>query len=95
MLALVRRGYVSWPSLDRRETLLTSDRHFQLLNEHSKHEVHLYESDNRPGGHANTFTFSAPGKEPVDVDGSVTPTLFCRSLLADDHGFAQWIRGSP
>ena len=48
---------------------------FQLLNEHSKHEVHLYESENRPGGHANTFTFSAPGKEPVDVDGLVASAL--------------------
>jgi hypothetical protein len=61
------------------------DCYFQLLNEHSKHEVHLYESDHRPGGHANTFTFSAPGKEPVDVDGSVGSALFCLSPLADDH----------
>ena len=54
--------------------------YLQLLNEHSKHQVHLYESDSRPGGHANTFTFSAPGKEPVDVDGSVAPLYF-----ADPH----------
>ncbi|KAI0264008.1 hypothetical protein BC834DRAFT_287048 [Gloeopeniophorella convolvens] len=39
-----------------------------LLNEHSDHEVHLYESDDRPGGHANTVHVTPPGKEPVDVD---------------------------
>lgn len=27
---------------------------FQLLNEHSDHEVHLFEADDRAGGHANT-----------------------------------------
>ena len=68
--------------------MLRNNCRFQLLNEHSKHEVHLYESDNRPGGHANTFTFSAPGKEPVDVDGSVVAALLRRSPLADDHRFA-------
>ncbi|KAF9472116.1 FAD/NAD(P)-binding domain-containing protein [Pholiota conissans] len=40
-----------------------------LLNEHSDHEVHLYESDSRPGGHANTVHFVPHGKtEGVDVD---------------------------
>ncbi|KAF7308922.1 Amino-oxidase domain-containing protein [Mycena kentingensis (nom. inval.)] len=42
-----------------------------LLNEHSEHEVHLYEADDRPGGHANTVRFTPPGKsaeEGVDVD---------------------------
>ncbi|KAI0766368.1 FAD/NAD(P)-binding domain-containing protein [Trametes elegans] len=39
-----------------------------LLNEHSDHEVHLFEADSRPGGHANTVTYSRPGREPVDVD---------------------------
>ncbi|KAF8158029.1 amine oxidase [Crassisporium funariophilum] len=42
-----------------------------LLNEHSDHEVHLYESDYRPGGHANTVRFMPEGKtwpEGVDVD---------------------------
>ncbi|KAJ7490728.1 FAD/NAD(P)-binding domain-containing protein [Mycena latifolia] len=37
-----------------------------LLNEYSEHEVHLYEADNRPGGHANTVKFTPPGKEPQD-----------------------------
>ncbi|KAJ3731034.1 FAD/NAD(P)-binding domain-containing protein [Lentinula guzmanii] len=37
-----------------------------LLNEHSDHEVHLYEADNRPGGHANTVRF--PSKQGVNVD---------------------------
>lgn len=43
----------------------------KLLNEHSDHEVHLYESDSRPGGHANTVRFTPKGKthdEGVDVD---------------------------
>ncbi|KAJ2913379.1 hypothetical protein MD484_g7049, partial [Candolleomyces efflorescens] len=40
-----------------------------LLNEYSDHEVHLYESDSRPGGHANTVKYYPPGKsEGVDVD---------------------------
>jgi predicted NAD/FAD-binding protein len=68
--------WVRTVTLDRRK-LYRTIRYFQLLNEHSKHEVHLYESDSRPGGHANTFTFSAPGKEPVDVDGLVASTLCC------------------
>lgn len=34
-----------------------------LLNEHSKHEVHLFESDSRPGGHANTVDYRQPGSE--------------------------------
>ncbi|KAJ7109078.1 FAD/NAD(P)-binding domain-containing protein [Mycena crocata] len=37
-----------------------------LLNEYSEHEVHLYEADNRPGGHANTVKFTPPGKQPED-----------------------------
>ncbi|KAF5389210.1 hypothetical protein D9757_003475 [Collybiopsis confluens] len=38
-----------------------------LLNEHSQHEVHLFEADSRPGGHANTVQF--PSKNGVvDVD---------------------------
>ncbi|KAJ7738325.1 FAD/NAD(P)-binding domain-containing protein [Mycena metata] len=37
-----------------------------LLNEYSEHEVHLYEADSRPGGHANTVKFTPPGKKPED-----------------------------
>lgn len=40
----------------------------QLLNEYSDHEVHLYEADVRPGGHANTVSFTTPGGGSVDVD---------------------------
>lgn len=42
----------------------------QALNEHSDHEVHLYEAANRPGGHANTVTYTKPGdpSKTVDVD---------------------------
>jgi uncharacterized protein len=36
-----------------------------LLEEH--HEVHVYEADERPGGHANTVTFDFPGG-PVAAD---------------------------
>ncbi|THG98806.1 hypothetical protein EW026_g3439 [Hermanssonia centrifuga] len=42
-----------------------------LLNEFSDHEVHLYEADSRPGGHANTVNFKQPGNKSgtqVDVD---------------------------
>ncbi|KAF9220868.1 FAD/NAD(P)-binding domain-containing protein [Gyrodon lividus] len=38
-----------------------------LLNEHSDHEVHLFEADNRAGGHANTVRYHLGG-EDVDVD---------------------------
>ncbi|XP_006460492.1 hypothetical protein AGABI2DRAFT_203560 [Agaricus bisporus var. bisporus H97] len=42
-----------------------------LLNEHSDHEVHLYEADDRPGGHANTVRFRPRDQlqgDGVDVD---------------------------
>ncbi|THH11128.1 hypothetical protein EW146_g8150 [Bondarzewia mesenterica] len=39
-----------------------------LLNEHSDHDVHIYESDSRAGGHANTVKVESPDKEPADVD---------------------------
>ncbi|KAI0754864.1 FAD/NAD(P)-binding domain-containing protein [Daedaleopsis nitida] len=38
-----------------------------LLNEHTTHEVHLFEADSRPGGHANTVTYARPGKQPTDI----------------------------
>ncbi|SCV74586.1 BQ2448_7615 [Microbotryum intermedium] len=40
-----------------------------LLNEHSKHEVHLFEADSRPGGHANTVEYKNPhGDDYINVD---------------------------
>ncbi|KZT25415.1 FAD/NAD(P)-binding domain-containing protein [Neolentinus lepideus HHB14362 ss-1] len=39
-----------------------------LLNEYSDHEVHLFEEEFRPGGHANTVEFVQLGKEPTTVD---------------------------
>ncbi|KAI1790161.1 FAD/NAD(P)-binding domain-containing protein [Ganoderma leucocontextum] len=38
-----------------------------LLNEYTDHEVHLFEADSRPGGHANTVTLKRPGKQPCDI----------------------------
>ncbi|KIJ54389.1 hypothetical protein M422DRAFT_25299 [Sphaerobolus stellatus SS14] len=40
------------------------------LNEHSEHEVHLFEAADRPGGHANTVRFTRPDdpSKSVDVD---------------------------
>ncbi|PCH40211.1 amine oxidase [Wolfiporia cocos MD-104 SS10] len=38
-----------------------------LLSEYTNHEVHLFEADARPGGHANTVLFSQPGREPVYI----------------------------
>ncbi|RPD62510.1 FAD/NAD(P)-binding domain-containing protein [Lentinus tigrinus ALCF2SS1-7] len=42
-----------------------------LLNEYTGHEVHLFEADSRPGGHANTVTFDRPGMKPTGVDTSI------------------------
>ncbi|KAF9524252.1 amine oxidase [Crepidotus variabilis] len=39
-----------------------------LLNEHSDHEVHLYESDSRPGGHANTVHFVPNDRHGSGID---------------------------
>ncbi|KAG8864078.1 hypothetical protein FRB96_006951 [Tulasnella sp. 330] len=39
-----------------------------LLNEYSDHEVHVFEADDRVGGHAETVLFERAGKESVDVD---------------------------
>jgi predicted NAD/FAD-binding protein len=48
-----------------------------LLNEHSPHEVHLYESDSRPGGHANTVHFVPPEKDTSDgVDADTAFVIF-------------------
>ena len=54
----------------------------QLLNEHGPdHEVHLFESDSRTGGHANTARFFRKGEgqspqDGVDVDTCVSNS-FC------------------
>ena len=50
----------------------------QLLNEHSEHEVHLYDSADYPGGHAHTVRFELPGQEErakrgVDAGGKPVP----------------------
>ncbi|KAG7528816.1 hypothetical protein FFLO_05915 [Filobasidium floriforme] len=40
------------------------------LNEHSEHEVNIYEAGDYVGGHTHTVTFEREGKESVDVDTS-------------------------
>ena len=37
------------------------------LNEYSDHEVHLYEADSRPGGHAHTVKFQNPSVQDAPV----------------------------
>ena len=60
--------WVRFPSFSRHDATSLYRILSQLLNEYSPHEVHLYEADDRPGGHANTVHVTQPGKEPVDVD---------------------------
>lgn len=38
----------------------STDKDLQALNEYSDHEVHVYEADDRAGGHANTVKFTSP-----------------------------------
>ncbi|KAJ1301429.1 hypothetical protein OPQ81_008688 [Rhizoctonia solani] len=53
------------------------------LNEYSNAEVHLFESDSRPGGHANTVRFKRPGAseeaQRVSVDTFILLTCETRS----------------
>lgn len=37
------------------------------LNEHSRHEVHLFESGDYVGGHTNTVLFRKPGEKAKEV----------------------------
>ncbi|TFY55666.1 hypothetical protein EVG20_g9232 [Dentipellis fragilis] len=73
-----------------------------LLNEHSEHEVHLYEADSRPGGHANTVSFAVPGKQAVEVDRflrrytsvEILPTEMTFSVSRDKGAF-EWAGKDP
>ncbi|KAG8831028.1 hypothetical protein FRC17_003850 [Serendipita sp. 399] len=47
------------------------------LNEYSEHEVHLYEADDRPGGHANTLEF----KNPLNGEKTMVDTYWFRTHL--------------
>jgi hypothetical protein len=54
--------------------LILTGASLQALNEYSDHEVHLYEADSRPGGHANTVKFTNPQTgESCMVDMYVSP----------------------
>ncbi|CAE7143439.1 unnamed protein product [Rhizoctonia solani] len=77
------------------------------LNEYSNAEVHLFEADNRPGGHANTVRFKRPGAsegtEGIDVDTflalpnvnvPVVPTEMTFSVSRDQGNF-EWAGKDP
>ncbi|KAG8736052.1 hypothetical protein FRC10_009856 [Ceratobasidium sp. 414] len=49
------------------------------LNEHSDAEVHLFEADSRPGGHANTVKFKRPSPTGIDAEEwfcEISPDVF-------------------
>ncbi|KAG8682462.1 hypothetical protein FRC09_016758, partial [Ceratobasidium sp. 395] len=46
------------------------------LNEYSDAEVHLFEADNRPGGHANTVKFKRPNMAGIDAEEVSVDTGF-------------------
>lgn len=49
----------------------------KALNEYSEHEVHLFEADERPGGHANTVEYTSPStglKTKVDTYDDYLPS---------------------
>ncbi|KAF8490825.1 hypothetical protein F5888DRAFT_1093662 [Russula emetica] len=50
-----------------------------LLVEFSPHEVHLYETDDRPG-HANTVPVTQLGTEPINVDTLQSPEQLSATL---------------
>ncbi|KAF5348456.1 hypothetical protein D9756_009552 [Leucocoprinus leucothites] len=63
-----------------------------LLNEYSDHEVHLYEADDRPGGHANTVRFRPkddPDSEGVDVDTRIIP---CKTIVFNPPTYPNFLR---
>jgi hypothetical protein len=64
--------WVSWTAISCEHNWAA---HNQALNEcNHEHEVHLYEADARPGGHANTVSFTRPSEgkaSSVDVDTCV------------------------
>ncbi|KLO16726.1 FAD/NAD-binding domain-containing protein [Schizopora paradoxa] len=68
-----------------------------LLNEHSDHEVHLYEADERFGGHANTVDFKTTSKgrrrtTPVDTGFIVlNPTTYPNFLAFLQHKHIQTV----
>jgi len=48
----------------------------KALNEYSEHEVHMFEADERPGGHANTVEYVSPlTKLKTHVDTCVNDLL--------------------
>lgn len=52
-----------------------------MLNDHSEHDtVHLFESDHRFGGHANTVDFKRPGAKASDLPTRVDTYVLRASL---------------
>ncbi|KAH7334557.1 hypothetical protein B0J17DRAFT_673853 [Rhizoctonia solani] len=47
------------------------------LNEYSNAEVHLFEADGRPGGHANTVKFKRPGASEAQIIDVDTGFIVC------------------
>ncbi|PPQ94348.1 hypothetical protein CVT25_000404 [Psilocybe cyanescens] len=65
-----------------------------LLNEYSDHEVHLYESDYRLGGHANTVHYLPKGKvwgEGVDVD-TCPYLMYARQIVFNPSTYPNFLR---
>ena len=79
-VAWLQPGYVC--SYQRLVTSMNLTPPLQALNEYSDHEVHVYEAEDRAGGHANTVTFTSPTTgETTPVDMYVLPIVVVLHLL--------------
>ena len=47
---------------------LIADGQCKLLNEHSEHNVDLYEAADYPGGHTHTVVFHPPGQPATQTN---------------------------
>ncbi|KAG1735192.1 hypothetical protein EDB19DRAFT_1896310 [Suillus lakei] len=64
------------------------------LNEHSPHEVHLYEVEDRAGGHANTIRYIPPGKSDEDAVDHIPAIRILQTdmtfSVCRDSGLFEW-----